>query len=161
MTIAAGDRLPDITIRVVSADEVREMNTSEIFAAKRAVLIGVPGAFTPTCSLNHVPGFIENHAAILARGIDLVAIVSVNDHHVMRAWARHSGGEGKLLYLADGNGTFTRALGLGADMSDRNYGYRSHRYSMIVDDLTVRQLNLEDAISKAEISGAARILEQL
>jgi glutaredoxin/glutathione-dependent peroxiredoxin len=125
------------------------------------VLFGVPGAFTPTCSNNHLPGYIENCDAILAKGVDQIAVVSVNDHHVMSAWARFSGGEGKILFLADGNGAFAKAIGLDADMSPAGMGTRVKRFSMIVDDGVVTTLNLEELPGKAINSGAARILEQL
>jgi len=124
------------------------------------VLFGVPGAFTPTCSNNHLPGYLENHDAILSRGVDTIAVVATNDHHVMGAWARFTGGEGKILYLADGNGAFVKATGLEADMTPAFMGQRSRRFSMIVDDGTVVAVNTESKPG-VDASGAARILEQL
>jgi peroxiredoxin len=161
MTISVGDKLPEATFKTMTADGVKEITTAEIFPGKKVVLFAVPGAFTPTCSNNHLPGYLENHDAILARGVDTVAVVAVNDVHVMGAWARFTGGEGKILYLADGSGTFAKALGLDIDLSGGGMGLRSKRYSMIVDDCTVTTLNVEDSPGKAVESGAAKILEQL
>ena len=161
MTISVGDTLPDATLKAIGADGAQTKSVAELFEGKTVVLFGVPGAFTPTCSNNHLPGYLENHDAILARGADTIAVVSVNDHHVMTAWARFSGGEGKLVYLADGNGDFTRALGLDVDLTIAGLGVRSRRYSMIVADRKVRTLNIETSPADAVESGAARILEQL
>ncbi len=161
MTISVGDKLPNATLKAIGADGAKDTSVAELFEGKTVVLFGVPGAFTPTCSNNHLPGYLENYDAILARGVDTIAVVSVNDQHVMTAWARFSGGEGKLVYLADGNGDFTRALGLDIDLSIAGLGVRSKRYSMIVDDRTLRTLNIETSPAEAVESGAARILEQL
>lgn len=161
MTISVGDTLPDATLKAIGADGAQTKSVAELFEGKTVVLFGVPGAFTPTCSNNHLPGYLENHDAILARGADTIAVISVNDHHVMTAWARFSGGEGKLVYLADGNGDFTRALGLDVDLTIAGLGIRSRRYSMIVEDRKVRTLNIETSPADAVESGAARILEQL
>ena len=160
MTISVGDKLPDATFKTITADGTKELTTTDVFSGKKVVLFGVPGAFTPTCSNNHLPGYLENHDAILARGVDTIAVVAVNDHHVMGAWARFSGGEGKLLYLADGNGEFVKAIGLDNDLSGSGMGLRSRRFSMIVDDGKVTALNVETKPGVNE-SGAAHILEQL
>ena len=160
MTISVGDKLPDATFKTMTADGTKELTTTDVFSGKKVVLFGVPGAFTPTCSNNHLPGYLENHDAILARGVDTIAVVAVNDHHVMGAWARFSGGEGKLLYLADGNGDFVKAIGLDNDLSGSGMGLRSRRFSMIVDDGKVTALNVETKPGVNE-SGAAHILEQL
>jgi peroxiredoxin len=161
MTISVGDKLPEATFKTMTEDGAKSLTTADIFAGKKVVLFGVPGAFTPTCSNNHLPGYLENHDAILARGADTIAVVAVNDHHVMGAWARFTGGEGKILYLADGNGQFIKSLGLDADMSGGGMGLRSKRFSMIVDDERVTTINLEGTPGQAVESGAARILEQL
>jgi glutaredoxin/glutathione-dependent peroxiredoxin len=161
MTIAAGDKLPQATFKVKTDDGAVEMTTGDVFAGKKVVLFAVPGAFTPTCSLNHLPGYIENHDAILSKGVDRIAVVSVNDHHVMKAWADASGGKDKILFLADGNGAFTKAIGLDMDMSAGGLGLRSKRYSMIVEDGTVKSLNIEEKSGEAVRSGAAAILGQL
>jgi len=160
MTIAVGDALPDATFKVKTDDGVKDMTTKEIFGGKKVVLFGVPGAFTPTCSNNHLPGYLENHDAILARGVDTIAVVAVNDHHVMQAWARFTGGEGKLLFLADGSGTFAKKTGLDIDLNGAGLGLRNKRFSMIVEDGKVKTLNIEEEPG-VNLSGAARILEQL
>ena len=156
--IKVGDRLPDATFKVRNGDGYGDATTAEVFGGKKIVLFAVPGAFTPTCSANHLPGYIENHAEILAKGVDGIAVVSVNDHHVMNAWAKASGGEGKIRFLADGAAAFTKAIGM--DMEMGPLGLRSKRFSMIVEDGVVRQLNLETGPG-AEVSGAAAILGQL
>ncbi|UUP18798.1 MULTISPECIES: peroxiredoxin [Nitratireductor] len=161
MPISVGDRLPDVKLKKASPNGAEEIGVADFFAGRRIVLFGVPGAFTPTCSNDHLPGFVENFDAITARGIDAIAVVSVNDAHVMGAWARFTGAEDRLVFLADGNGTFARALGLDADLSDRGLGQRSRRFSMIVEDGVVKKLNLEEVPGKAVTSGAARILDQL
>lgn len=161
MTISIGDKLPEATFKTMTADGAKNIATSEIFSGKKVVLFAVPGAFTPTCSNNHLPGYLENHDAILARGVDTIAVVAVNDVHVMGAWARFTGGEGKILYLSDGSGEFAKALGLDIDLSGAGMGLRSKRYSMVVDDGKVTALNVEESPGKAEESGAAKLLEQL
>ncbi|MCV3210591.1 peroxiredoxin [Mesorhizobium sp. YC-39] len=160
MTISIGDKLPEATLKTMTADGAKAITTAEIFSGKKVVLFAVPGAFTPTCSNNHLPGYLDNYDAILARGVDTIAVVAVNDVHVMGAWARFSGGEGKILYLADGNGDFAKAIGLDADLSGGGMGLRSKRFSMIVDDGKVTALNIESKPG-VDISGAAHILGQL
>lgn len=161
MTISIGDKLPEATFKTMTADGAKNLTTNEIFAGKKVVLFAVPGAFTPTCSNNHLPGYVENHDAIIARGVDTIAVVAVNDVHVMGAWARFSGGEGKVQFLADGSGDFARATGLDIDLSAAGMGLRSKRFSMIVEDGKVTQLNVEGTPGQAIDSGAAKILEQL
>lgn len=161
MTIAPGDTLPDATFKTPTADGFKDLSTADIFAGKKVVIFGVPGAFTPTCSNNHLPGYLENHDAIVAKGVDTIAVVSVNDHHVMAAWARFTGAEDKLLFLADGNGAFAKAAGLDMDLSAGGLGVRSKRFSMIVKDRVVETLNIEDTPGKAVASGAATLMEQL
>ena len=104
MTIAVGEKLPEATFKTMTPDGAKNVTIAEIFGGKKVVLFAVPGAFTPTCTNNHLPGYLENHDAILSRGVDTIAVVAVNDHHVMGAWARFTGGEGKIDFLADGNG---------------------------------------------------------
>jgi len=161
MTIAVGDKLPDATFKTMTADGTKDITTAEIFAGRKVVLFGVPGAFTPTCSNNHLPGYLENYDAIRAKGVDEIAVVAMNDHFVMGAWQKFTGGEGKILYLADGNGEFIRALGLEADLSAGGLGLRSKRFSMIVENGKVTSLNVEDSPGQAVISGAAALLEKL
>jgi peroxiredoxin len=160
MTISIGDKLPEATFNTMTADGAKSLSTADIFSGKTVVLFGVPGAFTPTCNNNPLPVYLENRDAILARGVDTIAVVAVNDKFVMGAWASFTGGEGKILYLADGNGDFVRAAGLEADMSQYAMGSRSKRFSMIVKDGVVAAVNIETGPGVNE-SGAARILEQL
>ncbi len=158
--ISVGDKLPEFTFKTMTPDGAKELSTAEIFAGKRVVLFGVPGAFTPGCSNNHLPGYLENRDAILAKGVDQIAVVAVNDHHVMGAWARHTGGEGKILFLADGSGDFAKATGLDSDLSGAGMGLRNKRFSMIVDDGKVSGLNIEPKPG-IDVSSAAKILDQL
>ena len=161
MTIQVGEKLPEATFKTMTANGAKNITTSDVFAGKKVVLFGVPGAFTPTCSNDHLPGFLENSDAFKSKGVDTIAVVAANDHHVMGAWARFTGGEGKILYLADGNGDFVTSVGLDADMRAGGMGVRSKRFSMVVDDGVVQTLNIEEAPGKAINSGAAKILETL
>ncbi|WJH39215.1 peroxiredoxin [Aliirhizobium terrae] len=161
MTIAVGDKLPEAKFKEKTADGPVEITTGELFAGKKVVLFAVPGAFTPTCSLNHLPGYVENRDAILARGVDEIAVVAVNDWHVMGAWAQQSGAMGKIHFLADFDASFTKAMGLEADLSAGGLGVRSKRYSMLVEDGVVKSLNVEESPGQATASGAAAMLEQL
>lgn len=161
MTISVGDKLPEASFKTMTADGAKTLTTADVFAGKKVVLFAVPGAFTPTCSNNHLPGYLENRDAILARGVDTIAVVAVNDHYVMSAWARFTGGEDKILFLADGNGDFVKAIGLSLDLHGGGLGLRSKRFSMIVNDGKVEALNVEDAPGQAVTSGAAKLLEQL
>ena len=158
MTIKIGDKLPAAEFISFNADGQMKLTTDQIFADKKIVLFAVPGAFTPTCSANHLPGFLEQADAIKAKGVDTIACTAVNDHHVMKAWSKHSGADGKILMLADGNGIFAKAVGLDADMA--GMGLRSKRYSMIVENGVVKQLNVEEK-SGVNVSGADTILTQL
>jgi len=160
MTIQPGDRLPETEFSVPTEDGFKRVNSQDIFAGKRVVLFGVPGAFTPTCTSNHFPGFLTHADEIMARGVDTVACTSVNDVHVMRAWSEASGNRGKILMLADGNCEFARAIGLNRDMSSSNFGERSRRYSMLVEDGVVKTLNVEDKPG-VNVSGADTMLTQL
>ncbi|MEW9806929.1 peroxiredoxin [Mesorhizobium marinum] len=160
MTIAAGQKLPDATFKTMTADGARDLTTADVFAGKTVILFGVPGAFTPTCNNNHLPGYLDNFDAITARGVDTIAVIATNDVHVMGAWARFTGGEGKLLYLADGSGDFARATGLDVDLSQNGMGLRNKRFSLIAVDGVVKAINVETKPGVNE-SGAATILEQL
>jgi peroxiredoxin len=160
MTVSVGEKLPEAKFKTMTADGAKDLSTADVFAGKKVVLFGVPGAFTPTCSNNHLPGYLENLDAIKARGVDTIAVIATNDHHVMGAWASFTGGEGKLLYLADGNGSFVKATGLEADMSQAAMGSRSRRFSMVVDDGVVKAVNVETKPG-VDQTGAAHILEQL
>jgi peroxiredoxin len=161
VTIAVGDKLPDLKLKERTPDGPAEVSTAELFGGKRIVLFAVPGAFTPTCSLNHLPGYLENRDAILAKGVDDVVVVAVNDLHVMGAWATSTGGAGKLRFIADWDAAFTKALGMDIDLSAGTLGVRSKRYSMLVDDGVVKTLNVEESPGQATVSAAAAMIEQL
>ncbi|MCM2477785.1 peroxiredoxin [Rhizobium sp. CG5] len=161
MTIAIGESLPPATFKEKTADGPVETTTEQLFKGKRVVLFAVPGAFTPTCTLNHLPGYLENRDAILSRGVDDIAVISVNDWHVMGAWAQQSGGLGKIHFLADWDASFTKALGLDMDLSAGALGIRSKRYSMLVNDGVVTSLNIEENPGQATVSAAAAMIEQL
>ena len=160
MTIKIGDRLPVVEFQIQTADGEQKLATDAIFAGRKVVLFAVPGAFTPTCSKNHMPGFVRHSDEIKSKGIDTIACTAVNDRHVMKAWAQHIGAEGKIVMLADGNGEFARAIGLDKDQTTSGMGQRSQRYSMIVDDGVVMTLNVESK-GGVNVSGAETILEQL
>ena len=160
MTIKVGDRLPKATFTVMTADGPAAKSTADLFKGKKVVLVGVPGAFTPTCHKNHLPGFIENEKAIKAKGVDDIAVIATNDVFVMNAWAKDTKSEGKITFLADGSAAFAKATGLDLDLSERGMGMRNKRFSMIVEDGVVRSLNIEEGPG-AEKSGAKTMLEQL
>ena len=144
MTIKVGDTVPSITLRQMTTDGIKEVSTDELLGGKKVVLFALPGAFTPTCSSKHVPGFIENAEALKGRGVEAIACVSVNDAFVMDAWGRDLGVGDSVLMLADGNADFTRAVDLMLDGSGIGFGVRSQRYAMIVDDGVVKHLAVED-----------------
>ena len=161
MAIKVGDSIPEGKFRVMTAEGPGWKSTDEVFKGKKVVLFAVPGAFTPTCHKNHLPGFLKNADAIKAKGVDVIAVTSVNDVFVMTEWQKVSGAEGKIDFLADGNADFAKALELTMDGSAGGLGLRSQRYSMLVEDGVVKSLNIEDAPGKAEISGADALLKQL
>lgn len=161
MAISVGDKLPEGTFRARVDGTGREVGTAEIFYGKTVVLFGVPGAFTPTCSNNHLPGYLDNYDALKARGVDTIAVVAANDHHVMGAWAKASNAEDRVLFLADGNADYAKTLGLDMDMSMAGMGVRYKRFSMLVKDGVVAALNIESQPGKADVSGAAKMLEDL
>ena len=161
MTIKVGDRLPNVTVRLVTPDGPKPIQTEDYFASKKIVLFGLPGAFTPTCHKNHLPGFIVSEAAFKAKGVDAIAMTAVNDHFVLSAWSDATGAKGHVDFLADGAGDFAKALGLDFDASAGGLGVRSKRYAMLVDDGVVKELNIEPEPGKADISSAAHLLEQM
>ena len=161
MAIGVGDKLPDATFKVRTADGLKDMTTAEIFGGKRVVLFAVPGAFTPTCQAKHLPSYLEHHGALTAKGVDRIACVAVNDAFVLDAWAKAGGVGDKVLMLSDGNALFTKAVGMDFDGSGFGLGTRSKRYSMLVEDRVVKALNVEEAPGVMEVSGADRILASL
>jgi glutaredoxin/glutathione-dependent peroxiredoxin len=161
MTIKTGDRLPEATFRTMTADGPAVRSTSEIFTGKKVVLFGVPGAFTPTCHRNHLPGYLNNADNIKAHGVETIAVTAVNDVFVMDAWSKATGGAEKITFLSDGNADFAKAIGLSMDGSGFGLGTRNQRFSMIVDDGVVTYLAVEDSPSKAEASGAENLIKAL
>jgi peroxiredoxin len=159
MTISVGDRLPQATLVKVTPDGPDQIDSEAFFAGRTVALFAVPGAFTPTCSAKHLPGFVENKDELKAKGVDEIACVSVNDAFVMDAWAKASNAEG-ITMLADGNGDFAEALGLDMDGSKFGMGKRSKRYSMLVKDGVVEQLNVE-APGAFEVSSAEKLLTEM
>ncbi len=159
MTIQVGDRLPDVPITIATADGPKPTTTSEFFKGKRVALFAVPGAFTPTCSARHLPSYVDKADDLKSRGVDEIACISVNDPFVMAAWGQRDGSE-DITMIADGNGQFADAIGLGMDASKFGMGKRSQRYSMIVDDGIVEQLNVE-APGEYRASSAENMLDQL
>ena len=161
MTIKVGDKLPEATLRVVTAEGPKPVTTADFFGGRKVVLFGLPGAFTPTCHKNHLPGFIAEEAAFKAKGVDEIALTAVNDHFVLDAWQKATGAAGHVTFLADGSGDFAKALGLEFDASAGGLGLRSRRYSMLVEDGVVKLLNVEESPGKADLSGATNLLAQL
>jgi glutaredoxin/glutathione-dependent peroxiredoxin len=161
MAIKIGEKIPKSSFTVMMPGGPEVCTSEQIFNGRKVVLFAVAGAFTPICDKNHLPGFLGTTGAFKAKGIDDVAVTSVNDVFVMDAWAKHTGAGGKIMFLADGNGDFARALGLTFDLTARGLGIRSQRYAMFVDDGVVRILNAEDVPGKVEASSAEALLNEL
>ena len=159
MTIQTGDRIPDAQLTIASADGPQAVSSADFFAGKKVALFAVPGAFTPTCSARHLPSYVEKAGELKAKGVDEIACISVNDPFVMSAWNERDG-SADVTMIADGNGEFTEALGLSFDGSKFGMGKRSQRYSMVVDDGRIEQVNVE-APGDYRVSGAEAMLEQL
>jgi peroxiredoxin len=160
MTIKVGDAVPQATFTRFGPDGPGPMTTDQLFKGKTVALFAVPGAFTPTCSARHLPSFKDHAADLKAKGVDTIACVSVNDVFVMKAWGEHQGVGDNILMLADGNGDFTKQVGLELDASRFGMGPRSQRYSMIVKDGVVKELNVESG-GEYRVSSAEYMLEQL
>jgi peroxiredoxin len=160
MTIQVGDKIPSIVLQQKTADGVQPIKTDDLFKGKRVVLFAVPGAFTPTCSAKHLPGFVQNADALKKKGVDAVACVAVNDAFVMDAWGKSQNADGKVLMLADGSAQFAKAVGLDLDLMDKGLGMRSQRYAMVVNDGKVEKLFVEQG-GKFEVSSAENVLSQL
>ncbi len=161
MTIAVGQTLPNVTLTLVSPDGPKPVQAKDFFAGKSVVLFGLPGAFTPTCHKNHLPGFITHEAAFRSKGVDAIAMTSVNDPFVLSAWSEATGAKGHIHFLADGGAVFAKALGLDIDLTERGLGVRSKRYSMLVKDGVVKEINIEPNPGVADLSGAEHILGQI
>ena len=160
MSISVGDKLPEATFMEMTANGPEPRSTEDVFAGKTVALFAVPGAYTPTCSAKHLPGFVERQGDLAAKGVDEIVCTSVNDVFVVGAWGNDNGTDGKVRMLADGNGTFAAALGLEMDGSGFGMGQRSQRYSMLVKDGVVAELNVEQG-GGFEVSSADYLLGQL
>jgi peroxiredoxin len=157
MTIKVGDTVPSMKLMVATPDGPKETSTDEIFKGKKVVLFAVPGAFTPTCSAKHLPGFVQNAEAFKAKGVDTIACIAVNDAFVMGAWGKDQGTGDKVMMLADGAAAFAKAIGLELDLNARGMGWRSQRYALVAEDGKVTHLGVE-APGGFEASKAEAIL---
>ncbi len=161
MTISVGDKVPSARFMYMGPEGPASIDSNELFGGQRVAVFGLPGAFTPVCSAQHLPGFVERADALKAKGIDRIACVSVNDPFVMQAWGQANDAGDKVMMLADDKGAFTRAIGLEIDLSDFGLGERSQRYSMIVEDGSVTALNVEDSILTHDVSSVDTLLAQV
>lgn len=159
--IRPGDRIPEVQLATLTSTGLGSLSTGSLFRGKRVVLVGVPTAFSPTCTDSHLAGFQVRAAEILAKGVDLIVCVAVNDFFVMKAWAQARGIDEEILMLADGNGDLTRALGLELDLSAYGLGWRSQRYAAILEDGIVTTLRVEPDVAKVTVSGAEAIVAAL
>ena len=160
MAIKVGDKVPAAKLQIKTKDGVQTKTTDELFGGKKVVLFALPGAFTPTCSAKHLPGFVNNFQAIKAKGVDAIACLSVNDAFVMDAWGKDQNVEDKVMMLADGNADFTKAVGLTMDGTGYGMGTRSQRYAMVIDHGVIKALNVE-APGAFEVSSAESVLKAL
>jgi len=160
MTIAVGDKIPSVTLKHLTESGMQEITTDEIFGGRTVVLFSVPGAFTPTCSAKHLPGFVEQADAFKEKGVDTIVCLAVNDPFVMQAWGKANNAGDKLLMLPDGNGTLTKAMGLEMDGTAYGLGHRGQRFALIARDGVVNQLNVEKP-GAFEVSSADHVLKQL
>lgn len=158
--IAAGEKVPNVSVMQAKADGPEPLSTEDYLAGKKTVLFAVPGAYTPTCSARHLPGFVEQAEALRAKGVDQVACISVNDGFVMQAWGEQAGAAGKVDMLADGNGEFAKAVGLELDATGFGMGQRSQRYAMIIEDGVAKTINVEEG-GAFEVSSVEHVLSQL
>lgn len=157
MSVQTGDTIPSVTLRVLGADGPEDVDTGALFAGRKVVLFSVPGAFTPTCSTRHLPGFVDSADAIKAKGVDLIVCLSVNDMFVMKAWGEANGVAGKVMMLPDGSALFTKALGLTQDMTERGMGVRGRRFALIADHGRISHLAVEES-GQFGVSSATAIL---
>jgi len=160
MTISVGDTIPSMTVTQATAEGPRELSTEALFGGKTVVLFGVPGAFTPTCSAKHMPSFLENAAALKAKGVDTIACMAVNDAFVMQAWAKDQGVADGVVMIADGSANLTRALGLELDLTTRGLGVRCQRFALVAKDGKVTHIGIE-APGAFEVSSGSAILAAL
>ncbi|MDX2290102.1 MAG: peroxiredoxin [Hyphomicrobiaceae bacterium] len=161
MTISIGDRLPETTFTVMGANGPESKTTADIFAGKTVALFAVPGAYTPTCHAQHMPGFLAHMDELSAKGVDAVCCTAVNDIFVLTHWAKDTGAEGKVTMLSDGSADFAKACGLDIDLSARGFGIRSKRYAMLVEDGVVKVLNIDDIPPQHDKSSAATLCSMM
>ncbi len=161
MTIKVGDKLPDATFVTMGPDGPTNISSSDVFKGKKVALFAIPGAYTPTCHQQHLPGFLSRLDELGAKGVDTVACTAVNDIFVLSHWAKDTGAEGKITMLADGSADFAKAIGLEIDLASRGFGVRSKRYAMLVDDGVVKVLNVEDAPPQHDKSSAATLCSMI
>ncbi len=160
MTINVGDSVPAVKLKRLGAEGLEDVDTGEFFKGRKVVLFSVPGAFTPTCSMEHLPGFVNNAADIKSKGVDEIVCLSVNDPFVMKAWSDQQGADGKVSMLPDWDGNFTKAMGLDQDISVAGLGLRGKRFSMTLEDGVVKSLDIEDG-KGVTVSGASACLTNL
>ncbi|MEL6287319.1 MAG: peroxiredoxin [Pseudomonadota bacterium] len=161
MSISVGDTLPEATFLTPGADGPSKLDSKELFSGKTVALFAVPGAFTPTCHAQHVPGFLSHADELAAKGVDTIACLAVNDPFVVEQWKQASDPSGKITFLADGSAEFTKAIGMDIDLGPHGLGTRSKRYAMLVKDGKVEVLNVEDVPSTADQSSAAELLKSM
>ncbi len=161
MTIAVGQKLPVATFGTMQDGKPEELTTDQVFAGKHVAVFAVPGAYTPTCHLKHLPGFVANAKTFRDKGLDTIACISVNDVFVLGQWCKDTGADGTILMLADGSGDFTRAIGMELDLSGDGLGLRSKRYAMLVRNGVVEALNVEENAGVAVASSAEALLKSL
>ena len=160
MAIKVGDKVPSVTLRYLGPDGVKAVSSDEFFAGKKVAIFGLPGAYTRTCSSRHLPGYVQNAAALKAKGLDTIACLSVNDAFVMNAWGKEHGAGEHVVMLGDGSADFTKAIGLTVDRTEAGMGIRSQRYSMIVDNGVVTKLNVEPS-GEYGVSSAEAMLQKI
>lgn len=160
MTISVGDKIPSVTFKVMGDEGPMDVSSAELCGGKKVALFGLPGAYTPVCSAQHLPEFVEKADALKAKGIDTIACISVNDPFVMSAWGKDHGAGDKVMMLADCTGEFTRAIGLALDLADFGLGERAERYSMLVEDGVVKAINVEESILTYDVSNVDTLLAQ-
>ena len=160
MAIKVGDKIPEATLKCIGPDGVIDIKVEQLFSDKKIVLFSVPGAFTPTCSAKHLPGYVEYSSDILSKGVDEIICIAVNDHFVMNAWEKDQNSKGKVTLLADGNGEYTEAMGLAMDRSNFGLGLRGKRFAMIIENNIITHLAVEEG-GEFNVSSAESILKVL
>ncbi len=159
--VKVGDTIPEATLKRVGESGIEDVPTKDLFSGRKVVLFGVPGAYTPTCSQQHLPGYIQNAEAFRSKGVDAIACMAVNDPFVMKAWGASEGADNKVILLSDGNAELTKAMGLDFDGSGAGLGLRCKRFAMLVDNGVIKALQVEDSPGVVERSGAEKLLEEI